>query len=263
MKNRKEILQTLYTPEWEDGRLVRDRQGELEYITTMHYIHKEIKAGAKIAEIGAATGRYSVTLAKEGYDVTAVEFLDDNVEVLKKNCEGLDNIRAFQGDAVNLTMLKDDEFDATLLFGPMYHLYTEEEQKAALAEARRITKKGGVIMIAFLSIYAIMHNDYLANNFDDGFLENFTEDFQVKHFKEQIFTGFDIEDFENLVDSVGLKRERIAATDGVLELAKDRADFGILDDQFENYVKYHLHFCEKRVLLGNSSHLLLICTNDK
>lgn len=49
------------------------------------------------------------------------------------------------------------------------------------------------------------------------------------------------------------------ATDSLLELAEARSDFSMSDDEFEQFVKYHLAICEKRELLGSSSHLLYIC----
>ena len=59
----------------EEGRLANSRVGRVEYLTTRKYIDELLKPDCRIAEIGAGTGRYSVTLAKEGYDVTAVELL--------------------------------------------------------------------------------------------------------------------------------------------------------------------------------------------
>lgn len=49
--------------------------GQVEYLTTMKYIHEYLKddKSKRIPEAGTGTGRYSVTLAKEGYQVDAVE----------------------------------------------------------------------------------------------------------------------------------------------------------------------------------------------
>ena len=58
----------------EDKRLTR-RRGEIEFITSMKYIHEYLKKGNKIIDIGAGTGRYSVPLSEEGYDVTSVELV--------------------------------------------------------------------------------------------------------------------------------------------------------------------------------------------
>ena len=123
MSKRIEIVRSFYDDIDEDSRLGRSRHGQLEYATTMNYIHRYAKPGAKILEIGAGTGRYSISLAKEGYEVTAVELVESNLEVLRKNSSDMENIVAYQGDALNLERFEDNQFDVTLLFGPLYHLY--------------------------------------------------------------------------------------------------------------------------------------------
>ena len=66
----------------EDGRLA-SRHGSVEFLTTMHYIEKYLRPGFRILEIGAGTGRYSHALARRGYEVSAVELVEHNIEVLK------------------------------------------------------------------------------------------------------------------------------------------------------------------------------------
>ena len=117
MSKRIEILRSFYNNIDEDSRLNRSRQGQLEYLTTRNYIHRYARAGAKILEIGAGTGRYSIALAKEGYNVTAVELVESNLEVLKRNSTGIENIVYYKGDALNLDRFEDNQFDITLLFG--------------------------------------------------------------------------------------------------------------------------------------------------
>ena len=259
MSKRIEMLSSFYDDIDEDGRLNRSRQGQLEYITTMNYIHRYAKTGAKILEIGAGTGRYSIALAKEGYNVTAVELVESNLEVLKNNSVGIENIISYQGDALNLDRFEDNQFDITLLFGPMYHLYDKKEVHKALDEAIRVTKIGGIILTAFLSVYAIMNNNYLKETLAAGIEMNFDDNYKVKHFEDQLFTGYDIVEFEELFESHNTKYLTTAAVDNILETAERRTDFKMSDADFELFVKYHLATCEKRELLGSSSHLLYIC----
>ena len=259
MSKRIEILRSFYDDIDEDSRLNRSRQGQLEYITTMNYIHRYAKTGAKILEIGAGTGRYSIALAKEGYNVTAVELVESNIEVLKKNSAGIENIVSYQGDALNLDRFEDNQFDITLLFGPMYHLYNKKDVHKALDEAIRVTKTGGIILTAFLSVYAIMNNNYLKETLAAGIEMNFDDNYKVKHFEDQLFTGYDIVEFEQLFESHNTKYLTTAAVDNILETAERRTDFKMSDADFELFVKYHLATCEKRELLGFSSHLLYIC----
>ncbi|EMB42259.1 MULTISPECIES: class I SAM-dependent methyltransferase [Treponema] len=262
MSKRIEILRSFYDDIDEDSRLNRSRQGQLEYITTMNYIHRYAKTGAKILEIGAGTGRYSIALAKEGYNVTAVELVETNLEVLKNNSVGIENIISYQGDALNLDRFEDNQFDITLLFGPMYHLYDKKEVHKALDEAIRVTKIGGIILTAFLSVYAIMNNNYLKETLAAGIEMNFDDNYKVKHFEDQLFTGYDIVEFEELFESHNTKYLTTAAVDNILETAERRTDFKMSDADFELFVKYHLATCEKRELLGSSSHLLYICKKE-
>ena len=259
MSKRIEIVSSFYDDIDEDSRLNRSRHGQLEYTTTMNYIHRYAKPGAKILEIGAGTGRYSISLAKEGYDVTAVELVESNLDVLRKNSCDIENIVSYQGDALNLETFEAEQFDVTLLFGPMYHLYDKEDVHKAIDEAIRVTKSDGIILVAFLSVYAIMYDNYLNGNLAAGLEENFDAGYDVKHFEEQLFTGYDILEFEQLFETHKVKHLSTVTTDGILELSEGRSDFKMTDEEFELFVKYHLATCEKRELLGCSSHLLYIC----
>lgn len=130
MSSRKEIISGFYGQFDEDGRTYRSRHGQLEFCTTMAYIHRYVGKESKILEVGAGTGRYSIALAKEGMDVTAVELVESNLAILKEKSKGIPNLQSFQGDATDLSRFADDSFDVTLFFGPMYHLYEEDEVKS-------------------------------------------------------------------------------------------------------------------------------------
>ena len=259
MATRKEIVSSFYDQTDEDSRLQRTRHGQLEYLTTMAYIHRYIKEDSKLLEVGAGTGRYSIALAQEGLDITAVELVESNLAVLKEKSRGIKHIRAFQGDAAHLEMFSDASFDMTLVLGPMYHLYDAEEVNRAIDEAIRVTKPGGVIFFAFISVYAIMYANYLQGNWALGQEENFTNDYRVKHFKEQLFTGYDVIEFEQLFAEKPVAWITTAGVDGILEPIEHRSDFDIPDKDFEAFAAWYLTFSEKRELLGNTNHLLYIC----
>ena len=259
-ENRERIkqLETFYGGIDEDARLKRSRHGQMEYRTTMEYVHRYAAGNSKILEIGAGTGRYSIALAEEGYDVTAVELTEHNLNILRKNCEGLDNLQICQGDATDLSGFGDGQFDITLILGPLYHLYEKNDVKRAIDEAIRVTKKKGVILAAFLSVHAILFCNYLNGNLTAGLEENFGDGYAVRHFREQMFTGYDIAEFEELFRDQEVEQIGTVAADGILEMAEGRRDFSMSDDEFEAFAQYHLANCEKRELLGCSSHLLHI-----
>ena len=257
--SRQEIVSSFYDQTDEDGRLSRSRHGQMEYRTTMHYIHRFAGKGSKVLEAGAGTGRYSVALAKEGMDVTAVELTESNLEILRENGRGLKNLLPCRGDATDLSRFQDGTFDLTLMLGPMYHLYEPEEVDRAIDEALRVTKKDGALLFAFLSVYAIMYANYLFGSWAFGEQENFTKDYRVRHYKEQLFTGYDVAEFEDLFRNKPVEWITTAGTDGPLEALEKRPDFDIPDADIDAFAAWHLHFAEKRELLGASNHLLYIC----
>jgi SAM-dependent methyltransferase len=148
MNNAFDLLNGYYTAYDEEGRLA-SRHGSVEFLTTVRYIERYLRPGMKILEIGAATGRHSHYFARRGYEVDAVELIPHNIELFRENTQDGENVRIFEGNAVDLSMFADDTYDIVLLLGPMYHLFTDEERTAALSEAVRVTKPGGVMMTAY------------------------------------------------------------------------------------------------------------------
>ena len=258
MPTRVEIIKSFYDQVQEDNRLTRSCHGRLEYAVTMYCIHRYAKAHDRVLEIGAGSGRYSIALAKEGMDVTSVELLEHNLEILRQNAEGL-QIKAIQADATSLDMLEDESFDLTLSLGPMYHLYDAEDINKAIDEAIRVTRHGGVILFAFLSVYALMYANYLYGRWADGEKENFDKDYAVRHFKEQLFTGYDVVEFESLFAGKPITWLTTVGTDGMLEAVEPREDFTLSEEDFQAFAAWHLAFAEKRELLGSNNHLLYIC----
>lgn len=259
MSTREEILRGFYGQYDEDDRTTRSRHGQLEYRTTMAYIHRYAAEQSRVLEIGAGTGRYSIALAKEGMDVTAVELLESNLAVLRENSKDLENLQSFQGDATDLSRFADNTFDVTLCFGPMYHLYEEAEVHRAIDEAIRVTKPGGILLFAFISVFAIMYANYFYGGWADGQAMNFTKDYRVRHFKEQLFTGYDITEFEALFQKKPVTWITTTGVDGLLEPIEQRPDFSVSDEDFDALADWYLAFSEKRELLGSTNHLLYIC----
>lgn len=259
MSTRTEMISRFYTGYDEETRLDRTRRGQLEFFVTMDYIHRFAGKDSKILEIGAGTGRYSIALAQEGFDVTSVELVENNLNVLKKNSEGLENIKAYQGDALDLSRFSDETFDVTLVFGPMYHLYEAGDVNKAMDEALRVTKKNGIVLFAFISVFAIMSANYLYGNWAAGEEENFTKDYKIRHFEEQLFTGYDITEFEALFKDKPVEHITTAGVDWVLEAIQKRDDYSFSDEDFEKFKRWYLAFAENREMLGATNHLLYIC----
>ena len=240
----------------EDARLKR-RCGQVEYITTNKYIHEYLKPGDKVIEIGAGTGAYSIPLAKEGYDVTSVELVEHNLDILKSKITGDMNIKTFQGNALDMSIFADESFDITLVLGPMYHLFTKEDKIKVLQEAKRITKKDGYILVAYcLNEATIIQYVFGCNKLNELMdFKMITDDWHCVSEEKEIFDLVRLEDIDEYNKEAELGRIKIVATDGASHYQKDYLE-QMNPKTFKQWVKYHLSTCERMDLIGASNHAL-------
>ncbi len=257
-------LEEYYNNYDEEGRLL-SKHGQVEYLTTMKYI-KECLEGISepnILEVGAGTGRYSVTLAKQGLKVTAVELIKHNLEILKSKLDGTEPINAIQGNALDLSMFEDDTFDLTMLLGPMYHLFTREDKLKALGEAVRVTKLGGFILVAYcMNEPTVVQFCFGADNLQRVLEENLlTNDWHCKSEPKERFELVRIEDIESYNAEFPIKRIKLVATDGATNYMRPKID-SMDDDTFAKWVDYHFTICERQDLIGASHHTLDILQKE-
>lgn len=254
-------LEKYYNKFCEDKRLTR-RHGQVEYITSMKYINEHLKnnKNAKILDVGAGTGRYSVKLANDGYDVTAIELVKHNLGVLKSKGS---TVKAMQGTALDLSRFSDNTFDMTLVFGPMYHLYTVEEKVKALKEAKRVTKVGGTILVAYcMNEYSVITYGFKENNIRDCIKNGkLSDDFHVISEPEDLYDYVRIEDINKINDEVGISRIKIVSADGPANYMRPVLN-AMDDDTFKLFIDYHLSTCERPDLLGASAHTLDILRKE-
>ena len=251
-------LEDYYNGYDEEGRLL-SRHGQVEYLTTMKYIRERLAEtpDPKIIEVGAGTGRYSVTLAKEGVNVTAVELIQHNLEILKPKLDGSEPITAIQGNALDLSAFPDSSFDITLLLGPMYHLYTREEKLQALSEAVRVTKPGGYIFVAYCMneptvVQFVFGQNHLREVTE---LNMLTKDWHCISEPKDLFELVRTEDIASLDAELPVERVKLVATDGATNYMRQYID-STDDETFEKWLDFHFTICERQDLLGASHHTL-------
>lgn len=255
--NTNNYLKDFYNNYDEDGRLLT-RYGMVEYITTMKYIEKYLEKGMRIIEIGAGTGRYSHTFARKGYAVDSVELIEHNIEIFKKNTFADENITITQGNATNLSDFESDTYDITLLLGPMYHLFDEEDKLKALSEAIRVTKKGGVIFVAYcMGDASVMNFGFVKgeiHNIIEKCMIN-TETFDTYSKPWDIFELYRKEDIDKLRGNFDVTQLHYLATDGYANHCRQTLEE--MDEETYNlFIKYHLATCERVDLSGYSNHTL-------
>ena len=256
------LIEKYYNKFNEDKRLL-SRHGQVEFAVTMKYIKQYLKdyEVADVIDIGAGTGRYSVALCELGHNVTAVELVLHNLRVLEsKNSK----VQAILGNAMNLKKIKDNSFDITLLLGPLYHLFTLEDKLKALKEAKRVTKSGGKIFCAFyMNDYAVISYGFKDGNIKECLKQNMLdENFKVKDNEQNLYSMVRLEDIEKLEELSNLKREKIVGVDGATDYIRPYLN-KFDDETFDLFIKYQLSICERKELLGASSHILDILSVEK
>lgn len=252
-----DYLRDYYENYDEDSRL-RSKHGPVEFLTTMRYIEKYLSDNCRIIEIGAGTGRYSHALAQKGYRVDAVELIEHNIEIFKSKTQEGEDISIVQGNATDLSNFEDNTYDVTLLLGPMYHLFTVEEQKNALSEAVRITKKGGTIFVAYIGNDSVI----LQYCFGRGIIniEPYASLVDPVTFKadsdpSELFVLDRRENIESLTDGLPVERINFVGTDMATYYMRETVE-NMDDETFQKYLNYHFYICERQDMVGISNHFL-------
>ena len=242
-----------YNKHPEDLRLLR-RHGIVEFEVTMHHLHRFLQPGHHILDIGAGTGRYASALMAEGYQVKAVELVRRNIEVFLKREPTADVI---QGDARSMPMIPTASADVTLLLGPLYHLIGDDQKVQALSEARRVTRPGGVILVAYLM------NEYslLSYCFDEERISGLLErgivdaDFHLHVEEGELYDYVRLDDIDRLNRAAGLERVTIFSPDGAADYMRTRLN-QMSDQTFAHFIAYQKAISERPDLIGAGSHVV-------
>ena len=173
--------------EWER---LESGEGRLEFEIVMSLLCRYIPENSTLLDLGGGPGRYTAELSKVGYKVFLADLSPVLIETAREkigqfgspgNVLGMDVC-----NALDLSLYEDNQFDALLLFGPLYHLTTEEEILKCVSEAGRVIAEGGLIFATYLpylsglsgvldrAFYAPSHVDpvNLLGTFEEGVFHN-------------------------------------------------------------------------------------------
>ena len=249
-----ERIQKIYELFHEDTRLNRSKAARVEFLTNTRYIERYLEPGARILDIGAGAGEYSLYFARKGYAVCALELAENNIKAFRRKMRQDDPIELVQGNALDLSLYADEYFDIVLLFGPLYHLRREEDRQRCIAEARRVCRPGGKIFFAFISndMVILTEFSYRPDYFTTG--EYNKKNFALEDFP---FVFHTVTDCREMLRASGIRILREVASDGVSELLEHKIN-AMDDENYAQYLRYHFYICEKPEFLGMTNHLLFV-----
>ncbi|CAG9615116.1 tRNA 5-carboxymethoxyuridine methyltransferase [Bacillus rhizoplanae] len=254
--------------EW--GRLDRE---PLEFQVNWHYIQKYLPKTGKVLDNGAGPGKYAMKLAEQGYRVTLTDLVPRLVEVGENKARELGLSDRFDGfhiaDARSLTLLENEQFDASLMMGPMYHLQSEQDRNLAIKELYRVTKNDGIVYVAFMPrikhvLSSLLYPQTWKPNDNMDSIQQFIRTGEFNHSDKGRFTGayyFNIEDIKPFMESYGFETLNLIGSSNIgTLLSKEQWEYwqNRGKDEFTQLIELLKETATNPHVLGVSSHLLYI-----
>ncbi|MDH3307630.1 MAG: methyltransferase domain-containing protein [Acidimicrobiia bacterium] len=249
----------------ESARLSASGDGRLELIRTRELLLRHLPAPpADLADVGGGPGVHASWLTRLGY---RVRLLDPSPKHVRQAAAlATPPLSVERGDARSLPW-DSHSFDAALLLGPLYHLIERDDRLAALAEATRIVRPGGLVAVAAISRFASAIQGLWLGFIDDptpaGMVQNDlstgvhrADDADGEYFTTAYYHLPD--DLRGELSEAGLSVEHIYAVEGIGWAASD-LDARTLDaHRIEPVLRVIRATEEEPALIGASPHLLAI-----
>ncbi len=269
--NEQEITKRLYSQisarEWK--RLVKDEAHRLELDTSLHFLQKYLPKHGLILDAGGGPGRYTIELAKRGYDVVLLDLTPANLELAKKKIRQYgvrDKVRAIQeGSITDLSMFDNNSFDSVIcLGGPLSHVAPESQRRKSVSELIRVAKANAPIFVSVMAKFGIMMNALkrwpkevkMTKHWNE--LANEGEDY-MWHGGDGYCHYFTLTELEGLFNSktriierVGLEGLASVITEDVNKQFKD----GLIK---KNWLNTHYKLCTHPSVVDTSLHMMLVC----
>ena len=223
------------------------------------YLEDDI-SGKLIFNLGTMNGNENEISMEINIRYPVKNSFEDFIDIFRENMKPEQNISITQGNALDLSAFADNAYDITLLLGPMYHLFTDEDKRQAISEALRVTKPGGVLFAAYcISDGSLVWSGFQRKKFDiadyikRGKIDPMT--FDTFSVPEDIFELVRKEDIDRLMSGFPVERLYYVATDlftNYMRAAVDEMD----DETFALYMRYHFAVCERADMVGITHHSL-------
>lgn len=145
--------------EWH--RLVKDAYHRLEFTTTLHFLDKYLPPLGSVLDAGGGPGRYTLELAKKGYDVTLLDATQANLDFARRVVRRYgvqDRVKGIVlGSIVDLSQFPEASFDGILCSGgPLSHILNTHDRTQAISELVRVAKPGALIFVSVIARFGVI-----------------------------------------------------------------------------------------------------------
>ena len=257
--------------EWK--RLTHDAYHRLEFIVTMHFLEKHLPPSGLVLDAGGGPGRYSIELARRGYEVVLFDLSPKCLELAERKIARArvgDKVRQIvEGSITDLSAFRDEEFDAVLCLGPLSHLVERRDREKAASEIVRVAKDGAPLFISIIGLYGVFrtvlqrlqheltepsHEEMFRTGVHRQHRDSYKE---ARGFPDAIF--WHPRDLKELFEGRGVKTLEMATCEGLSShlqgptnrLYRDKAKWAKWKDLI-------IKTCTDPILLGMGEHFLYV-----
>jgi len=270
MKKSKHLVKEIYTKnlslEWE--RLMKNPFHKLEYETTFHYLKKYLPKKGLVLDAGGGPGRYSIELARLGYNLVLLDLTSANLEFAKKQIKKVKleerAVSLVEGSITDLSMFQDNSFDAVLCLGsPLSHLH-EKQRRKAISELNRVAKKDACLFISVMGKFGYLmqvprkwpYEIERTQNYRNIYMKGDDNTWGGKGY----FHYFMFNELEKLltnkklriIESIGLEGLGSAIEEDINKLSKNPRSW-------KNWIDSHYALCTHPSIVDTSNHILIVC----
>jgi SAM-dependent methyltransferase len=121
-----------------------------------HYLERFVHPGDRVLDIGAASGRFTVELARLGARITVADISQGQLDLNETNLREADLEGHVEerlvADVVDLSRFDDASFDVVVCYGGPLSWVLDDADRA-VEELLRVTRSGGHILLGVMSLY--------------------------------------------------------------------------------------------------------------
>jgi 2-polyprenyl-3-methyl-5-hydroxy-6-metoxy-1,4-benzoquinol methylase len=266
----KEFYSSQVRQEWR--RLVMNAYHKLELDTTLHYLEKYLPSRGLVLDAGGGPGRYTLELARRGYEVMLLDATQANLEFARRMVRRYGIQKQVKeitlGSIVDLSRYADGTFDAVVCTGgPLSHILDPLERNQAIDELVRVLKPKAPLFVSVMSRLAVLRVILIESQVEVGMPHfNLLRDtgdylgergFTACHFylPEELLREFTRQGIE-ILEMVGLEGISSSHIKELNRLAKDT-------QRYQFWLDTHYQTCTHPAVVGTSEHMLIVCRKNE